>query len=88
MFCLLCCLGVSPLLLSGCHVQADAVPVILQETNPQSVPEVEVHRPTRLPDRIVLTWAGDPSRSQAVTWRSDPSVAVGLAEIAVADDNA
>lgn len=23
------------------------------------------------PDRIVLTWAGDPSTSQAVTWQHD-----------------
>ena len=48
----------------------------------------EVHRPSKLPDRIVLTWTGDPSRTQAVTWRTDSSVAVGLAEIAIADDNA
>ncbi|MEN6588790.1 MAG: metallophosphoesterase, partial [Proteiniphilum sp.] len=26
------------------------------------------------PDRIVLTWAGDPSNSQAVSWRTDRSV--------------
>ncbi len=37
------------------------------------------------PDRIVLTWTGDPARSQAVTWRTDRSVAVAFAEIALAD---
>ena len=52
------------------------------------VADVEVHRPSKLPDRIVLTWIGDPSRSQAVTWRTDTSVSVGLAEIAIAADNA
>ena len=52
------------------------------------VAEAEVHRPSKLPDRIVLTWVGDPARTQAVTWRTDTSVTVGLAEIAIADDNA
>ncbi len=52
------------------------------------VAEAEVHRPTKVPDRIVLTWTGDPSRTQAVTWRTDSSVAVGLAEIAIAGDDA
>jgi hypothetical protein len=36
---------------------------------------------------VILTWTGDPSRSQAVTWRTDTSITVGLAEIAVAEDN-
>lgn len=39
------------------------------------------------PDRIVLTWAGDPSNSQAVTCRTDRSVQQALAQIAVAQDN-
>ena len=51
------------------------------------IADTEVHRPSQLPDRIVLTWSGDPARSQAVTWRTDTSVAVGLAEIAIAADN-
>ncbi len=54
----------------------------------KSVADTEVHRPSILPDRIVLTWTGDPARSQAVTWRTDTSIAVGLAEIAVAGDDA
>jgi hypothetical protein len=55
---------------------------------PLKVPDAEAYRPTPLPDRIILTWTGDPSRSQAVTWRTDTSVDRGLAEIAVATDNA
>jgi len=39
------------------------------------------------PDRIVLTWSGDPSDSQAVTWRTDRSVQRALAQIAVAEEN-
>lgn len=37
------------------------------------------------PDRIALTWTGDPARSQAVTWRTDDSIKTGFAEIALAD---
>ncbi|MBC8113143.1 MAG: metallophosphoesterase family protein, partial [Candidatus Saccharimonas sp.] len=66
-------------------IQAKAKPL---EATTKPVAEDEVHHPSKLPDRIVLTWTGDPSRTQAVTWRTDSSVAVGLAEIAVADDNA
>ncbi|MBR15462.1 MAG: hypothetical protein CMQ25_04330, partial [Gammaproteobacteria bacterium] len=29
------------------------------------------HAPTPLPDRVVLTWEGDPSTTQSVTWRTD-----------------
>ena len=31
------------------------------------------YRPTHIPDRVILTWASDPTTSQAVTWRTDPS---------------
>jgi 3',5'-cyclic AMP phosphodiesterase CpdA len=48
-------------------------------------PEVEMYRPTVMPDRIVLTWAGDPATTQAVTWRTDTSVKNAVAQIAIAD---
>lgn len=44
-----------------------------------------VYRPTAVPDRITLTWDGNPSSSQAVTWRTDTSVTTALAQIAPAD---
>jgi hypothetical protein len=44
------------------------------------------YQPTRFPDRIILTFAGDPATSQAVTWRTDPSVKNAVAELAVATD--
>jgi acid phosphatase type 7 len=51
------------------------------------VPEgVSRYHATPFPDRIVLTWAQDPSTSQAVTWRTDLSVERAVAEIAVAKD--
>jgi 3',5'-cyclic AMP phosphodiesterase CpdA len=45
------------------------------------------HAPRPLPDRIVLTWTGDPATTQAVTWRTDTSVVHALAEVAIANDN-
>ena len=39
-----------------------------------------------MPDRIILTWTGDPSRSQAVTWRTDTTVTRAVAQIAPAED--
>jgi len=42
----------------------------------------ETNRPSPVPDRIILTWTGDPARSQAVTWRTDTSVSDAVAEIA------
>lgn len=41
---------------------------------------------TPMPDRILLSWKGDPATSQAVTWRTDPTVKVAFAELAVAAD--
>ena len=92
-------LGLCSVVFAGCEGQFVGVESTLPETAVKlvvappvaankPVAESEVHRPSKLPDRIVLTWIGDPSRSQAVTWRTDTSVSVGLAEIAIAADNA
>ncbi len=40
--------------------------------------------PSPVPDRIVLTWAGNPANSQAVTWRTDATDSVAVVEIAPA----
>jgi 3',5'-cyclic AMP phosphodiesterase CpdA len=53
---------------------------------PERVPDKVVHRPTAVPDRIVLTWEGDPTTSQAITWRTDDSVKRAFAEVAEAED--
>ena len=50
------------------------------------VPPAELHRPTPIPDRILLTWSGDPARSQSVTWRTSVGVDSPLAQIAAAGD--
>ena len=46
---------------------------------PAPYAEKLAHAPRPLPDRIVLTWAGDPATTQAVTWRTDPTVVRALA---------
>lgn len=50
------------------------------------VAEAEDHRPLAMPDRVILTWAGDPSTSAAVTWRTAVGVATPVAQIAEAED--
>lgn len=52
---------------------------------PKAADAKEVYRPTVLPDRIVLTWNGDPATTQAVTWRTSTEVTEAFAEIALAD---
>ena len=39
------------------------------------------------PDRIILTFNGDPSSKRAVTWRTDSSVKKSVAQIALAGVN-
>ena len=45
----------------------------------------EQHRPTPLPDRVVLTWSGDPTNSIDITWRTDTRAAESMVEYARAD---
>jgi hypothetical protein len=41
--------------------------------------------PSATPDRILLSWSGDPATTQSVTWRTDGTVQPAVAEIAPAD---
>lgn len=54
--------------------------------SPRKVGPEETYRPTPAPDRIILTWSGDPATTQSVTWRTDTSVTSAIAEIAEATD--
>lgn len=49
----------------------------------RKIENVEIYTPTPMPDRIVLTWAGDPTNSQSVTWRTSVEVDKAFAEIAI-----
>jgi len=54
---------------------------------PEPIEEADLHRPLVVPDRIVLTWTGDPATSQAVTWRTsvhEDSVSTAVAELTLA----
>jgi hypothetical protein len=44
----------------------------------------EWNAPTPFPDRVVLTWSGDPATTQSVTWRTDLSVTTPRLQYAVA----
>ena len=48
--------------------------------------EKDQHRPTPLPDRVILTWSGDPTNSVDVTWRTDTTTGEPAAEYARAAD--
>ena len=43
--------------------------------------------PSKDPDRLMLTFNGDPSTSRAITWRTDSTVVKGFAQIAQATVN-
>lgn len=84
-----CLLGV----LAGCGSSSSFENHLLAQTDsagskPIKVADADTYKPTRLPDRVILTFSGDPARTLAVSWRTDESVQVGLAEIAIAGDNA
>lgn len=53
---------------------------------PVRVEDEVAHRPTAIPDRIILGFSGDPARSQAVAWRTDTTVTEAVAQIALAED--
>ncbi|MDG3002486.1 purple acid phosphatase family protein [Paludisphaera mucosa] len=61
------------------------VPAPLAAPRTKPVAAADAHRPTPIPDRIVRTIAADPARTIAVSWRTDASVAAGLAQIAAAE---
>ena len=43
------------------------------------------YAPSPAPDRVILTWQGNPATSQAVCWRTDTTVSTPLGQIALAD---
>ncbi|MBX3435214.1 MAG: metallophosphoesterase family protein [Pirellulales bacterium] len=57
------------------------VPCAAHEHAPHlKVAPKEQFKPTPLPDRVVLTWSGDPTTSIDVTWRTSDSVGRTVAE--------
>jgi 3',5'-cyclic AMP phosphodiesterase CpdA len=50
-----------------------------------AVERAEMYKPTAMPDRIILTFSGDPKTTQSVNWRTSVEVRVGLAKITEAE---
>ena len=75
-----------PLFLSSIQLGAHEHPAH-HDWQPTRLGDAEAHAPSPLPERVVLTWNGDPTTTQAVTWRTDTTVLRGVAEIALANDN-
>jgi hypothetical protein len=67
-------------------VIAQNVPVEADREAAKPYADKLIHAPTPLPDRVILTWNGDPATSMAVTWRTDTSVTAAVAQIAAATD--
>lgn len=59
--------------------------VSIAQKEPKVAEEV-LARPSAIPDRVILTWAGDPATSQAVNWRTAANGAKGVAQISTATD--
>lgn len=84
------CRQACPLLLAAAFCAASTGAVALAEEPsvedqpPPPVPAAVLYRPSPIPDRIVLSWTGDPTTSGAVTWRTSTDVAQAFAEIAPA----
>lgn len=56
-----------------------------QHAHPPIYPARIYYHPTPMPDRIVLTWSGDPARTVDVTWRTDLSTTRSAVEYLPAD---
>jgi 3',5'-cyclic AMP phosphodiesterase CpdA len=70
-------------LVSGVLISA---PALAHDTPDPGIPPWQ--QASSWPDRIVVTFAGDPARTIAVSWRTDSSVAATKAEIARATPDA
>lgn len=56
-----------------------------QENAAPTFTDVIQHAPTPLPDRVILTWSGDPTSSIDITWRTDTTTASPVVQYAVAN---
>jgi acid phosphatase type 7 len=62
-----------------------SVSLSAQEKKITSELEQTIFSPSVRPDRIMLTWEGDPATTQTVTWRTDTTVTKPIAELIMAD---
>ncbi|GAB3979984.1 hypothetical protein [Plantactinospora veratri] len=63
----LAAIGAAAMLVGGFAVS----PVAFGDAAPGKYPAAEIHRPSPMPDRIILTPTTTPAISQRVTWRAE-----------------
>ncbi|WP_199565285.1 purple acid phosphatase family protein [Spongiactinospora rosea] len=73
-------LGTSAVLLGGLAF----APVAFSYAAPPKHPAAEVHKPSPVPDRVILTPTTTPATSQKVTWRAEATAEFAQAEILAA----
>jgi 3',5'-cyclic AMP phosphodiesterase CpdA len=73
------------LLVGAGMLELRCAPAHEAEHGRQAFTDTQQHKPTPLPDRVILTWSGDPARSIDITWRTDTTTGNPLAEFARAD---
>ena len=81
----LCVAVLTSLLLSSCFSKQNSAPGPISQELIAGLHHWEI--PSKDPDRIILTFNGDPATSRAVTWRTDTTVTKAVAQIAVATVN-
>lgn len=69
---------------AGIFVAAKGLAHEGHDHKPREVKPAEMYEPKIMPDRVVLTWSDDPTKTQSVTWRTSIEVPAGVAEIALA----
>ncbi|MAT68501.1 MAG: metallophosphoesterase [Planctomycetaceae bacterium] len=75
--------------IAGCCLALRLGSAAAHEGHEQDAPAFEMHmlqQPTPAPDRVVLTWSGDPATSIDVTWRTDDTVEKSTVEFVPAAD--
>lgn len=70
-------IGASALLVGGIAFS----PMAFGAAAPPKFPAAEIHKPTPMPDRVILTPTTTPSSSQKVTWRAETTAEFAQAEI-------
>ncbi|GAA3740334.1 hypothetical protein GCM10022225_24410 [Plantactinospora mayteni] len=73
----LAAIGAAAMLVGGFAVS----PVAFGDAAPGKYPAAEIHRPSPMPDRIILTPTTAPATSQRVTWRAEATPEWAQAEI-------
>ncbi|MEN3608541.1 metallophosphoesterase family protein [Plantactinospora sp. ZYX-F-223] len=73
----LAAIGAAAMLVGGFAIS----PVAFGDAAPGKYPAAEIHRPSPMPDRIILTPTTTPATSQRVTWRAEATPEWAQAEI-------